>query len=158
LSDFLKDYDKLLVFTIGNSLRGDDGLGPLLSDRLYDKLVKIATKSTDKVFLINTESTPENHTHEIRTLNPSHIIIIDAVEFDAKPGEMLVIHKEQIDTFNVSTHSMPISFIINYIEETIGSKIMTIGIQPKEMKLVNKVSEEVKYSVEELTDMFVELV
>lgn len=120
--------------------------------------MKITTKNTDNIFLLNTESTPENHTHEIRTLNPSHIIIVDAVEFDAKPGEMLVIHKEQIDTFNVSTHSMPISFIISYIEETIGSKIITIGIQPKEMNLVNKISKEVRCSVEELTDMLVELV
>lgn len=133
-------------------------MGPLLSDMLYDKLVKISTKNTDNVFLLNTESTPENHTHEIRTLNPSHIIIVDAVEFDASPGEMLIIDKEQIDTFNVSTHSMPISFIINYIEETIGSKIITVGIQPKEMKMVNRVSDEVKRSVEELTDMLVELV
>lgn len=147
-----------MVFTIGNSLRGDDGLGPLLSERLYEKLSALTTMNTDNVYLLNTESTPENHTHEIRTLSPSHIIIIDAVEFEARPGEMLIIQKEQIDTFNVSTHSMPISFIINYIEETIGSKIMTIGIQPKEMKLVNQISDEVKQSVEELTDTLVELV
>jgi len=158
LSDFLEDYEKLLIFTIGNSLRGDDGLGPLFSDKLYDKLVKITDKNTDNVFLLNTESTPENHTHEIRTLKPSHIIIIDAVEFDAKPGEMLIIHKEQIDTFNISTHSMPISFIIGYIENTIGSKIITIGIQPKEMNLINYVSEEVQSSVNELINMIVELV
>lgn len=129
-----------------------------MSERLYDKLSALTTKNTDDVFLLNTESTPENHTHEIRTLKPSHIIIIDAVEFEADPGEMLIIQKQQIDTFNVSTHSMPISFIINYIEETIGSKIMTIGIQPKEMKVVNEVSDEVKESVEELADILVELV
>jgi hydrogenase 3 maturation protease len=158
LSEFLKGYEKLLVFTIGNSMRGDDGLGPLLSDTLYDKLVKITDKDTDNIFLLNTESTPENHTHEIRNLKPSHIIIIDAVEFDAKPGEMLIIDKNQIDTFNVSTHSMPISFIINFIEETIGSKIMTVGIQPKQMNLNNIISDEVKKSVDELTDMIVDLV
>ncbi|HIH36095.1 MAG TPA: hydrogenase maturation peptidase HycI [Methanosphaera sp.] len=158
LSEFLNDYDKLLIFTIGNSFRGDDGLGPLLSENLYEKLSNLTSKNTDNVFLLNTESTPENHTHEIRTLHPSHIIIIDAVEFEANPGEMLIIQKEQIDTFNISTHSMPISFIINYIEETIGSKIMTIGIQPKEMKLVNIISDEVKESVDELSDMLVELV
>ena len=154
LTDFLDDYDKLLIFTIGNSIRGDDGLGPLLSDRLYEKLVNITDKNTDNVFLLNTESTPENHTHEIRTLMPSHIIIVDAVEYEATPGEMLIINKDQIDTFNVSTHSMPVSFIINYIEETIGSKILTIGIQPKQMDLVD----EVKKSVEALTDMIVDLV
>ena len=139
-------------------MRGDDGLGPLLSQQLYNKLVKITDKNTDNVYLLNTESTPENHTIEIRNLKPSHIIIIDAVEFEAKPGEMLIIQKEQIDTFNISTHSMPISFIINYIEETIGSKILTIGIQPKQMEIINTISDEVKESVEELTNMIVELV
>lgn len=129
-----------------------------MSENLYEKLSNLTSKNTDNVFLLNTGSTPENHTHEIRTLHPSHIIIIDAVEFEANPGEMLIIQKEQIDTFNISTHSMPISFIINYIEETIGSKIMTIGIQPKEMKLVNIISDEVKESVDELSDMLVELV
>lgn len=147
-----------MIFTIGNSIRGDDGLGPLLSDTLYEKLVKITDKNTDNVYLLNTESTPENHTHEIRTLNPSHMIIIDAVEFDAQPGEMLIIKKEQIDTFNVSTHSMPISFIINYIEESIGTKIITIGIQPKQMNLINHISDEVKESVNQLTDILVELI
>ena len=139
-------------------MRGDDGLGPLLSEQVYNKLVEITDKNTDNVYLLNTESTPENHTIEIRNLKPSHIIIIDAVEFEAKPGEMLLINKEQIDTFNISTHSMPISFIINYIEETRGSKIITIGIQPKQMEQINTISEEVKESVEELTNIIVELV
>lgn len=139
-------------------MRGDDGLGPLLSEKLYEKLINLTDKNTDNVYLLNTESTPENHTLEIRNLKPTHIIIIDAVEFDATPGEMLLIKKEQIDTFNISTHSMPISFIINYIEESIGSKIITIGIQPKQMELINTISEEIKTSVEELTNIIVELV
>lgn len=154
----MEDYEKLLVFTVGNSIRGDDGLGPLLSDRLYDKLMALEDKDTDNVFLLNTESTPENHTHEIRNLNPSHMLIIDAVEFDGNAGEMLIITKDMIDTFNVSTHSMPVSFIISYIEESIGTKIMTIGIQPKEMNLVNRISDEVKSSVEDLVDLIVDLV
>lgn len=84
--------------------------------------------------------------------------MVDAVEFDTTPGSIVIIDKKQIDTFNVSTHTMPISFIINYIEETIGSKILTIGIQPKQMNLVNKISGDVKNSADELTDMLVELV
>ena len=53
---------------------------------------------------------------------------------------------------------MPVSFIINYIEESIGSKVMTIGIQPKEMNMINKVSSEVTLSVEKLADIIVDLV
>lgn len=139
-------------------MRGDDGLGPLFLDILYDKLVKITDKNTDNVYLLNSESTPENHTLEIRNLKPSHIIIVDAVEFDTTPGSIIKIDKNQIDTFNVSTHTMPISFIINYIEETVGSEVLTIGIQPKQMNLVNVISDEIKESIEELADYLVEIV
>lgn len=139
-------------------MRGDDGLGPLFLDILYDKLVKITDKNTDNVYLLNSESTPENHTLEIRNLKPSHIIIVDAVEFDTTPGSIIKIDKNQIDTFNVSTHTMPISFIINYIEETVGSKVLTIGIQPKQMTLVNVISDEIKESIEELANYLVEIV
>ncbi|WP_294967995.1 hydrogenase maturation peptidase HycI [uncultured Methanosphaera sp.] len=143
---------------IGNSLRGDDGLGPLTLDILYDKLTKVTDKNTDNIYLLNAGTAPENHTIEIRKLKPSHIIIIDAVEFDTTPGSIIKIEKEQIDTFNLSTHTMPISFLINFIEETVGSTFFTIGIQPKDMTLVNVISDEVKESIEELTDLLVEIV
>ncbi|WP_304124811.1 hydrogenase maturation peptidase HycI [Methanosphaera cuniculi] len=141
---------------MGNPLRGDDGLGPLLSEKLYEKLVNITDKNTDNIYLLNCETTPENDTSTIRQLKPSHIIIVDAVEFDTTPGEIIIIDKNQIDEFNVSTHSMPISFLINYIEKTIGSKVMIIGIQPEEMLLINKISTPVKESVETLSNIITE--
>ena len=70
----------------------------------------------------------------------------------------MIIDKDVIDTFNVSTHSMPISFIINYIEETIGSQIITVGIQPKEMNVVNVISPEIIESVEELSNLIVDII
>ncbi|WP_095609206.1 hydrogenase maturation peptidase HycI [Methanosphaera cuniculi] len=156
IKQFLDNYDKLLILTIGNPLRGDDGLGPLLSEKLYEKLVNITDKNTDNIYLLNCETTPENDTSTIRQLKPSHIIIVDAVEFDTTPGEIIIIDKKQIDEFNVSTHSMPISFLINYIEKTIGSKVMIIGIQPEEMLLINKISTPVKESVETLSNIITE--
>lgn len=136
---------------IGNTLRGDDGMGPVLVDVLYEKLTNSDINS-DNLYLLNAATAPENHTVEIREINPSHIIIVDAVEFGQKPGSFMIVDKEQIDTFNFSTHTMPISFLMNYIEESIGSKILTLGIQPKDMTMVNIISEEVKESIEELSE------
>lgn len=136
---------------IGNTLRGDDGMGPVLVDVLYEKLTNSDINS-DNLYLLNAATAPENHTVEIREINPSHIIIVDAVEFGQKPGSFMIVDKEQIDTFNFSTHTMPISFLMNYIEESIGSKILTLGIQPKDMTMVNTISEEVKESIEELSE------
>ena len=142
---------------IGNTMRGDDALGPLIIDKLYEKLSTI-DKNTDNIYLLNAATAPENHTIEVRKIQPSHIIIVDAVEFDAEDGTFLIIDKNQIDTFNFSTHSMPLSFLINYIEEYIHSQIMTIGIKPKDMTRVNTVSAEIEESMNELVDYIVGII
>ncbi len=139
-------------------MRGDDGLGPQLVDILYDKLLRVTYKDTDGVFLLNAGTAPENHTVEIRNIEPSHVIIVDAVEFDSEPGSIHIIDKEQIDNFNLSTHTMPISFLIKYIEDSTNAKVLTVGIQPKEMTLINVISDEVKKSIEELSDYLVKIV
>lgn len=142
---------------IGNTLRGDDGLGPKIIDVLYDKLTSI-DKDSDNVFLLNSATAPENHTIEIRNINPSHLIIIDAVEFDEDAGSFIIVDKKQIDTFNFSTHSMPISFLLNYLENTVGCNILTLGIQPKDMTLVDCISDKVNNSINELSNLIVELI
>lgn len=151
----MKGYDKIVIMGIGNTLRGDDGLGPMLIDILYDKLVNSSINSDD-VYLLNAGTAPENHTIEIREINPTHVIIVDAVEFNQEAGNFIIVNKEQIDTFNFSTHTMPVSFLINYLEDSVGCEILTLGIQPKDMKLVNIISDEVKESIEELSEKIIE--
>ena len=139
---------------IGNTLRGDDATGPKIIDLLYERLVNSDVDS-DNVYLLNAATAPENHTIEIREINPSHLIIIDAVEFEETPGSFIIVDKKQIDTFNFSTHTMPISFLINYLEDSVGCEIMTLGIQPKDMTLVDTISPEVKKSIEELAEVII---
>lgn len=142
---------------IGNTMRGDDAVGPKIIDVIYDKLVN-STKNSDNVYLLNSATAPENHTIEIREINPSHLIIIDAVEFDQKPGSFIIVNKNQIDTFNFSTHTMPISFLLNYLEDSVGCKILTLGIQPKDMTLVDTISDEVYDSIEELAEFIIDYI
>ncbi|MDO5850894.1 MAG: hydrogenase maturation protease [Methanobacteriaceae archaeon] len=113
-------------------------------------LDKLKDTDENKVELIHCESTPENHTGEIRETKPTHILIIDAVEIDEKPGTIINIKKEEIDSFNISTHSMPISFLITFLEKTMNTKILTIGIQPKQMNLTNTISQPVTEAMDEL--------
>jgi len=139
---------------IGNTLRGDDGLGPKLIDLIYDKLVN-SNINSDNVYLLNAATAPENHTIEIREINPSHLIIIDAVEFNQEPGSFIIVDKNQIDTFNFSTHTMPISFLINYLEDSVGCKVLTMGIQPEDMTLVDTISNPARESMDELVELIV---
>jgi hydrogenase 3 maturation protease len=135
--------------TIGNELRGDDGLGPLFANK-FSKI----TKNASKVTVIDGGIVPENFTGTIRKENPSHVILIDAVEMNAAPGDMEVITKEKISQYNVSTHSMPISFLIKYLETTSSFKIILLGIQPQKMELGEEITEDVQISVNKLVDVF----
>ena len=137
------------MLAIGNELRGDDGLGPLFAK----KFSKIAENSSD-VIVIDGGTVPENFTGSLRKEKPTHVILIDAVEMNGAPGEIKFIEKEKISQFNVSTHAMPISFLIKYLETTSSFEIILLGIQPKKMVLGEKITLEVENSVNNLINIF----
>jgi len=130
-------------------LRGDDGLGPLFAKKLSQ-----ITKESSNVVVIDGGTVPENFTGSLRKENPTHVILIDAVEMNGNPGDIELIEKERISQFNVSTHAMPISFLIKYLETTSSFKIILIGIQPKKMVLGEELTLEVENSVNVLVNIF----
>lgn len=137
------------MLAIGNELRGDDGLGPLFAK----KFSQIAENSSD-VIVIDGGTVPENFTGSLRKEKPTHVILIDAVEMNGAPGEIKFIEKEKISQFNVSTHAMPISFLIKYLETTSSFEIILLGIQPKNMVLGEEITLEVENSVNILINIF----
>jgi hydrogenase 3 maturation protease len=50
---------------------------------------------------------------------------------------------------------MPISFLINYLEDSVGCEILTMGIQPKDMTLVDTISPEVMESIDKLDELII---
>ena len=114
-----------LILCIGNKYGGDDGIGPYVAEKL--KKEKISDMS-----VIDCGTNPENYTSVIKSIRPKKLIIIDAVEMNLKPGEIRLIKKEKIGVMHISTHNIPISLLINYLEKYVG-EIIFIGIQPKKM-------------------------
>ncbi|HSO26167.1 MAG TPA: hydrogenase maturation peptidase HycI [Methanobacteriaceae archaeon] len=137
------------MLAIGNELRGDDGLGPL-----FAKKISQITNDSSNVVVIDGGTVPENFTGSLRNEKPTHVILIDAVEMNGNPGDIEFIEKERISQFNVSTHAMPISFLIKYLETTSSFKIILIGIQPKKMVLGEEVTLEVENSLNDLVNIF----
>jgi hydrogenase 3 maturation protease len=145
LKRFADDHNKIIFLCIGNDMRGDDALGPLIAK----SLVRLFQNQNDLI-VINAETVPENYTGIIRKENPSHIIFIDAVEMKMDPGTIKLVECDEITDYNISTHAMPLSFMIKYLESFTDAKILLIGIQPKNMEMSSTISEEVKTSVDEL--------
>jgi hydrogenase 3 maturation protease len=151
LEEFLKKRDKLVILGIGNQLRGDDFSGSLVARKLNQIL------ENEQITIIDGETVPENFTGQIKKENPSHIILIDAADMGKTPGYVKLIKKDEIAQYNISTHAMPLSFLIKYLKHTTDARIILIGIQPKEMRLEEKVSHQVYQSISFLIELFYEI-
>jgi len=134
----------VLVMCIGNRDNGDDAIGPYIADRLrkedYDGKV------------LDCGTTPENYTSVVRQYKPKTLILIDATDMGLPPGEIRIIPKEKLGRMAISTHSLPISVLIQYFEKDI-QHILFIGIQPRSME--GKISSRVQNSGKRLIDLLI---
>lgn len=147
LSEFLQDYEKLLILGVGNELKCDDGVGPFIIKKLEEEL------SEDNIILINGETVPENFTGKIKKDNPSHIIILDACLMDEEPGTVKVVSSENFVNIGISTHSMSLSYFVKYLTREHDFKIIFIGIEPKSMDYNENLTEVVEKNALDLIEI-----
>lgn len=152
LKEFLKNREKLVIMGIGNQLRGDDFAGSFIARKLSETLKK------KDLTVLDGGTVPENFTGLIKRENPTHIVLIDAADMGKPPGYIKIIKKDEISQYNISTHAMPLSFLIKYLEHSIKSNIILLGIQPRDMELVDNFSPEVHASVTFLMDVLQEII
>ncbi|MEF8848413.1 MAG: hydrogenase 3 maturation endopeptidase HyCI [Candidatus Thermoplasmatota archaeon] len=115
-----------MILCIGNRHGGDDSFGPYISDQLTKKNPK-------DIKVIDCGTNPENYTSYVKKIKPKNVVLIDAVEMGIKPGEIRLIPPEKISEMHVSTHGIPLSVIIKYIQLYV-EKVTLIGIQPKKIQ------------------------
>jgi hydrogenase 3 maturation protease len=135
-----------VVMCIGNRDGGDDAIGPYIAD-------KLSSENLDSIKVIDAGIVPENYTSIVKQEKPKTLFIIDAVEMGLNPGDIRIVPKEKIGVLTISTHGIPISVLIGYLEQYI-SEIIFIGIQPKEMS--GKITTYVKESGDFLVNVFKE--
>lgn len=132
-----------VVLTVGNSMMGDDGAGPMLAALLEDKPV-------EGWVVIDGGSTPENVVHEVRALKPARVLIVDAAEMELPAGEIRLIDPGMIaEMFLMSTHNLPLSFLIDQLEEDVPD-IKFLGIQPGVVAFYYLMTDAVKQAVEKI--------
>ena len=150
LVEFLKAYKKLVIMGIGNDICGDDGIGPYIVEN-------IKHLESSNVSILNATTVPENFTGKIRKIDPTHIIIVDAVIMNEGPGKIKITKKEEVAGVSISTHSMSLSYLVNYLELEKPYNILFIGIEPESMELGQGLSPLVKSSSDEIINIFTEI-
>jgi hydrogenase 3 maturation protease len=117
---------RLAVLGIGDDLDPRDRPGILAALLVHELGVPNVT-----VFLTGTM--PENYTGALRSLRPSHVLLIDAAEMGRPPGSLGLIHPENVRGQRFSTHAMPLTLVIGYLERELRAKTVLLGVQPDPM-------------------------
>ena len=130
------------IMCIGNRDGGDDAIGPYIADRMKNE--------TKGDMVLDCGTTPENYTAIIKQKKPRTLILIDAAEMNQPAGTIRTIPKEKIGTMHISTHGIPLSLLITYLEKEVYT-IILIGIQPQNRSGV--MSNTVKKSADNLIEL-----
>ncbi len=153
---------KEVALGIGNVLKGDDGVGIYIAERLNKYLQHIKNESkqansvgAEETIVIDCGTAPENYTSIIRRHNPDRLILVDAADMGLSPGSYRIIPPEKIAVMHFSTHDVPLSTFISYVSEFCVD-IVLIGIQPDKMNLCATLSRTVRRSGAQVANLIME--
>jgi len=154
---------KEVILGIGNTLKGDDGIGVHVVERINEYLRKVDQKSKQvksagtkrEIIAINCGTVPENYTSIVREHVPDRLILVDAAEMGLSPGSYRIIPPEKIGVMCVSTHNMPLSLFVSYVSEFCRDVVL-IGIQPERMDVGATLSSAVRSGGEDAANIIIE--
>jgi len=131
-----------MLMGLGNICRGDDGIGSFIAQNFQ----------SDDWLVLDCGTTPENFTSLVKKSQPEYLVIVDAAQMNLEPGEFRVIPSERIDKFYLTTHNIPLSLLISYLDKWVGKTIL-IGIQPERMEDFQRISERVQDSARNIIEI-----
>lgn len=149
-----KNAERICIMGVGNTKRGDDAVGPLTSIMIMSRLKGHKFKN---LIFINGGEIPENFTGDIRKFQPDLTIIIDACISGKKPGTICIVDSEKIQENDVSTHRLPLSMLVKFLETTIPTKVIILAFEPKNLNFGDDVSPEVTGAIDKVVAPMVKI-
>ncbi len=138
----------VLLLGVGNRRHGDDGVGSYLIKRLQKK---IGIPSLD------VGDVPENYISQIESSGANFVLIVDAADFGASPGEIALIDLGDMKKIGASTHSANLSLLLRVIPKEKRPESLLVAIQPGSISAGKGLSAEVRDSLDGLDALFVGL-
>jgi len=152
ISDYLeskiKPSRKYAVLGIGSTQRSDDAAG-----MYFIELLSCMVKQ-DNVLLVAGSTAPENFTGVIRDFRPDVLFIVDAAHMGLLPGETRIVPANDIGGVSFSTHMLPLTVMLDYLQAELGCEVLFIGIQPASTDYGFCMSDDVRKEVERLAEEF----
>ena len=127
-----------LVIGIGNELRGDDGAGITITE----KLLNMGYSNAIAVF-----DTPENYLQKIASMEGESRLWIDVINWDSQPGNYKIFLPEEIHHFAISTHNYSPTVLLEYLKPLRPIPDFFLGIQPATLDLGDPISPAVQDAI-----------
>jgi hydrogenase maturation protease len=145
----LRGAPKIVVLGVGNPDKGDDGAGPLCAIHLKNKMPGDAA---GRVLVVDGREVPESQTGPIRKFGPDLTLIVDAAVGGHAPGAIFLVDRGAITDDAVSTHRISLLQLVRYLEESIGSRVLVVGIEPETLAEGAPMTPAVARAVETLSE------
>ena len=139
---------RLCILGVGNRLRGDDGAGCALVDRVSGQIDAVC---------LDGGSTPENILEKVVRAEPDTVLIVDAARLGAQPGAARLIDPSALAGGSFSTHAVSLEMACDYVRNRCGARVTVLGIQPGNTAFRSGLSPAVADTVESLGAALVRL-
>ncbi len=164
---------KTIYVLTGNTLRGDDGVGPYIAGRLgsdespgrelrdiknkgkeYSELRRMNPAEIQKCSVIlDAGERPEVFIDRIIRERPSKTIFIDAADFYGEAGEVRVLPSSTLDDSSMSTHRFPLSAVARIIQEDTRAEVIIVGIQIRTVHFGSQMDRRIEASAEKIIEL-----
>lgn len=148
LRENIQPGQKYAILGVGSILRSDDAAGMHFIEFFGDMIQR------DDILLIAGSTAPENFTGVIKKFAPDKLFIIDSAFMGLLPGDSKVVSACDISGVSFSTHMLPLSVMLKYLESEAHCSVTFFGIQPKCTDQGLYMCEEVKKGTEQLAQSF----
>lgn len=140
---------KVLILGIGNRMRGDDGVGSILAERLGKKKLDIP--------IIDAGDVPENYLGPIEVSGVDLVLVLDAADLGASPGDLSIVEMTQLKQTGVSTHTANLALVFSVIPKARRPEAVLLAIQPEQMEAGRELSRSVDVAMKGLERLLVQL-
>lgn len=129
------------VLGVGNRLRGDDGAGAVVAERL-------AAAGLERA--IECGGVPENFLGKVERLAPRDVLFVDAVDSGAPPGTVSFFGGEEFQPQAISTHASGLSPLMDFLAARSEVTCWVLAIQPARVGYGEGLSDPVRRAVERI--------
>ena len=147
-SFFHKEQEDFIFLCFGNVDRSDDGIGLIIAKRLKERY-------PDSVISEDEIDITSYLLEIIDNTKIKIVIIIDAIDFGASPGTLLITSRTDKAIRQISSHQLPFQQIVKILTDN-NKEVILCGIQIKTTEFMGKISKEVLEGSRNLLSYFVD--